>query len=334
MLEQASITAFGSLLEKPSTIAIITHIFPDADALGSSLGLAGILKSLNHSVSVIIPNSCPEYLKWMPEVDKVIVADSNVELVSQIIKSAEIIFILDLSQRQRMGAYLPDLIDASSAHKIIMDHHPLPQDFGTIYLHNTQAAATAEIVYRSICSIGKKSFINKDNAECLYAGLVTDTGSFRHPSTTSESHRVAADLIDIGANVSSITEHTQEGNSIEKIQFLSHVVSNNLTIYKQYNAAYVVVTESDLSKFKLRYEDTECILPQIMGIKGVNIAILVKKMKDVTKLSLRSKGNIAVNSISLKYFNGGGHKNAAGGTFFGSFEELTKKIEDILHQEL
>lgn len=333
MLEANSIGAFKALIDKPSTAVIIAHMFPDADAVGSSLALAGILKSLGHRVSVITPNACPDYLAWMCDIRTIVIADEKPDLSSKLFQAAEVIYCLDFSQRQRIGSQLADLLDKSSAVKVLMDHHTAPQDFATICLHDVNASSTAEIVFRTICAIGKKSIITKSIAEYIYAGLVADTGSFRHPITTAYSHRVAAELIDIGVNISIISDQLQDNSSVDKVTFFAYIVSNNLTIVKKHHTAYITVSESDLNKFHLKYEDTECIMPQIMAIKDINFGVLFKEIKGKIKVSLRSKGDILVNDIAVKYFDGGGHKNAAGGTFLESMEKVAQKMKQILEDK-
>jgi phosphoesterase RecJ-like protein len=334
MLSTGSTDAFKALLDKPSSAVIITHMFPDADAVGSSLALAGILKILNHQASVLTPNACPNYLAWMCDMHTIINAEQNPEISSKLIQNAGVIYCLDFSQKQRIGPYLADLVDNSSAVKVLIDHHTFPQDFANIYLHDITASSTAEIVFKAICTIGQKNIINKSIAEYIYTGLVADTGSFRHPSTTAYSHRVAADLMDIGVNVSIISDQLQDNNSVEKVKFFAYIISNNLTIVKENHAAYITVSEKDLNKFKLKYEDTECIMPQVMSIKDITCGVLFKEIKGKIKVSLRSKGDIRVNDIAIKYFDGGGHKNAAGGTFYGTMEEAIQRMQQILDEQV
>lgn len=332
MIDKDTISGFRSILDKPCSSLIITHLFPDSDALCSSLALASFIKKFNDSsVTVIVPNAIPSSLKWMPGVGDVLVAEEEApSKIVDLFEKASVVYCLDFSQKQRIGPQLTSLLDVSLAKKIIVDHHAFPQDFGDIYFHDIAISSTCEIIFEMIASLGETSKISPEIANCLYAGIAADTGFFKHPCTSARTHYVVGDLIHLGAEISVVSNNISDSNSISKINFLSHLVSNELRVVDSLCTAYAVIREKDLNHYGLSYEDTEYVLSQIVSIKGINFVILFKEIKGKIKVSMRSKGEIPVNQIAIKYFNGGGHKNAAGGLFDGAAEDALKLAELII----
>lgn len=332
MINQAAISSLRDLLEKPSNSLVLTHLFPDSDALGSSLGFSSFIRALNNSkVTVIVPNSIPNSLQWMPGVESALVAeDENPEKVAALFDEASVIYCLDFSQTQRIGEQLAGLLDASSAQKIIIDHHAFPQDFGDIYFHGIEFSSTCELIFEVIAALGESGKVSPQIANCLYAGIAADTGFFKHPCTSARTHAVVSDLIRRGAEISNVSSAISDSNSIDRIKFLAYLVSNKLQLLESLHTAYATITEKDLEDFGLNYEDIDYMLHQIASIKGVDFVILFKEIKGKIKVSMRSKGEIPVNQFAIKYFNGGGHKNAAGGVFDGKTEDAMKLAERII----
>ena len=317
-------------LAKPSKIVITTHDKPDADALGSSLGMANYLLKLGHEVTVITPSDYPEFLHWMKGNDEVkIFTQEKAEDCDTWVKSADIIFTLDFSVLSRIND-LGEMVRSASGYKVNVDHHLDPEDFADFRYWSTQAAATCELCYELIVALGNEDLIDKDIAECLYAGIMTDTGGFRHPNTTKNVHEVVAKLIEKGADNSRVSKNIYDKNSLNRLRFLGYALSENLKVMPEYQAAYFAISEEELAKYESKTGDTEGLVNYALSIEGITLAGLFKESAGKVKISLRSIGDFPANEIASKYFNGGGHKNAAGGRVDLSLEETVKLFKGIL----
>lgn len=327
MLDIASLAA---LLEQPKKIVITTHHKPDGDALGSSLGLYNYLIQRGHHAKVITPTDYPEYFDWMPGNEEVIIYTDHVEQSNALIADAELIFCLDFNALGRINE-MGEQVQNSSAYKIMIDHHLEPQDFDDYRYWNINACATAQLVYDFIATeLNDKALVNKDVATCLYTGIMTDSGSFRLPNTTAAVHRVVADLIDAGAVNWRIHELVYDSASENRLRFLGHCLANKLVVLHEFNAAYISVTADELKKYDINTGDTEGIVNYALSISGIKLAAFMVQRKDKVKLSLRSRGEFPANEICKKYFNGGGHRNAAGGASDEPLETVIEQFKALL----
>ena len=322
---------FKHLIDSPKKVVITTHYKPDADALGSSLGLAGFLKKKNHQVTVITPSDYPDFLHWMKGNDEVInyEAKSEQEKATKLVEEAELIFCLDFNSLKRINS-LGDRVRESDAKKILIDHHLDPDDFADFEYHSTKASATAELVYDLIVKIGEKELVDVDMAESLYAGIMTDTGQFKHPNTNKNVHMITAALMDIGADVSKVGKLIYDNNSVDRLKFTGFVLSKRLIVLPEYNTAYFAISRRDLRKFNSRTGDTEGLVNYALSLKGVVFACLISEREDGVKLSLRSKGDFPVNLVARENFEGGGHRNAAGGASNENLENTVKRFIGLL----
>ena len=321
--------AFKELLKSPQNIVITTHINPDADALGSSLGISLALSKLGHKIKVIVPNDYPNFLCWMKGQEMVVIYEYKKEQCKQLVDKADIIFSLDYSSLNRIGE-LGELVRSAKATKVLIDHHQEPEDFADFMEWDTGAAATAELIYDLLVDIGWKNLIDSDSADCLYAGIMTDTGGFKHPNTTKNVHQVVSQLIDLGAKTSQVSKSIYDNNSVDRLRLLGYALNERLKVLSQYNAAYIMLTEADLENFNSKTGDTEGLVNYALSIKGVSIAALFSERKDLIKISFRSEGEFSVNELARDHFEGGGHNNAAGGKSTMSIEETVRKFERIL----
>ncbi len=322
--------SFKQLINTPKHIVIITHDRPDADALGAGLGLATFLKKKQHQVSVITPSPYPSFLAWMPGNEAVIVASQGQRARSlELVKNADVIFCVDFSSLHRINE-LGELVKNASATKVVIDHHQNPESFADLYLWDVKAAATAEIVYQTIESLGDEALIDQNIAECLYAGIMTDTGLFKNPNTTATSHLITANLIRKGVDIAKIGRLIYENNSLIKLKFLGFAISHRLVVMKKYNTAYFALKKEDFKEFNLRTGDTEGLVSHALALKGIVLAALIKDKRDAVRISLRSSGVIPVDIWAKEHFEGGGHKNASGGISFLSLEETVAKFEAMV----
>lgn len=330
--EMQNLETFKAILSTPKRIVITTHHKPDADALGSSLGMAGFLKKLGHEIKVITPTDYPEFLDWMKGNDEVMIFnEGNEQLAEEIIKDAEIIFCLDFSSLHRINE-LGELVRQSSAIKVLIDHHLEPEDFAEYVHWSTEAAATAQLVYTLICDMGYTELIDKSIAEALYAGIMTDTGSFKHSNTTKEVFEICGKLIARGADVAKISKLVYDTNSLNRVRFLGYALHEKLVVKMDCATAYFAITAEELKRFKSKTGDTEGLVNYALSIKGIKLAAVIIDRTEAVKISFRSVGDFSVNTFARKYFEGGGHRNAAGGKSDLSLEETVKKFEELLEE--
>lgn len=318
-----------ALLNKPKNIVIVTHWSPDGDAMGSSLGLYNYLIQLKHKVTVITPNDYPSFLFWLPGNKKVIDFSKSSKPAKTLVAKADIIFCLDFNSLKRIDI-LGDEVAKSKGIKFMIDHHLQPEDFARYMLHTVKACSTCELVFELIQMMGHKKLMNKDISNCLYTGIMTDTGSFRFPSTTAKTHRIIASLIEAGAENADIHNRIYDGNTENKIKLLGYSLSEKLKVFKEYKAAYFSLTEAELNKYKYQKGDTEGIVNYALSIEGIRFAAFFVERDGIIKTSFRSQGSFDVNVFARKHFNGGGHANAAGGMSELSMEKTLKKFEDLL----
>jgi phosphoesterase RecJ-like protein len=324
------IASLNNLLAQPQKIVITTHHKPDGDAMGSSLGLYNYLIQQGHHTTVITPTDYPDFLTWMPGNEEVIIYTDNKEQSAELIADADIIFCLDFNNLSRINE-MGELVRAASAYKIMIDHHLEPEDFDDFRHWDINACAAAQLVHSFIVDIlDNKKLINKDVASCLYTGIMTDSGSFRLPNTTSAVHRVIAELIDAGAVNWRIHELVYNSASENRLRFLGHCLSSCLEILPEFNTALIVVNKQDLQKYDVNTGDTEGIVNYALSIASIRLAAFIVEREDKVKLSLRSKGDFPANEICKLYFSGGGHRNAAGGQSSSSLQEVVNQFKSII----
>lgn len=327
-----NLQAFKNLLSSPKSIVITTHHKPDADALGSSLGLYGYLVQKGHAVTVISPTDYPKFLTWMSGNDEVVVFNAGNEKKSeQLVNTADIIFCLDFSSLHRINE-LGELVRESKAAKVLIDHHLEPEAFADYELWSTGAAATAELVHQLISDLGDGELITKAIAECLYAGIMTDTGNFKHPNTTKNVFTVCADLIDKGADTAKVAKYIYDTNSVDRVKFLGYALNEKLKILPEYKTAYFAITADELRRFNSKTGDTEGLVNYALSIQGIRFAAVIIDRTEAVKISFRSVGDFSVNEFARAYFEGGGHKNASGGISYLSIEDTVEKFERLLEE--
>ena len=324
------ITEVKSLLKEPKSIVIVPHINPDGDAIGSTLGLWHFLNLKNHNATVIAPNDCPDFLKWIPGQNQILIHQNEPEVANKLIEEADLIFTLDFNSLKRIGD-MGDIINQASGIKILIDHHQQPEDYAQYKYSDVQMSSTCEMVYNFIDFLGDTKSINSDIATCLYTGIMTDTGSFRYRSTTYKTHHIISKLIEKGADNTKIHNQVYDSSSADRLKLLG-VAINNLVYLKEFNTAYITLSQSELDQNQFKKGDTEGFVNYGLSIKGVKLAVIFieKKAEEIVKISFRSKGDFSVNAFARQYFNGGGHTNAAGGKSDLSLNKTVDKFISIL----
>ncbi|GAB2494742.1 DHH family phosphoesterase [Algoriphagus taiwanensis] len=328
-----ALATFQRELSSPKKIFITTHVKPDADALGSSLGLANYLLKKGHEVTVVTPSDYPSFLYWMQGNDWVLdfSKEEDKELATERLNEAEMIFCLDFSALNRVNE-LGEMIRKSKAYIVNIDHHQDPEDFADFRFWSTKAAATCELVYELIVKLGDRDLIDAGIASCLYAGIMTDTGGFRHPNTTKNVHLVVAELIGLGADPSQISNLIYDSNSVNRLKFIGFAITRRLVVREDIHTAYFVISKKDLKKYQSQTGDTEGLVNYALSLDGIKLAALFSEREDGIKISFRSSPEVAVNKFAASYFEGGGHKNAAGGKSMLSLKETVEVFESLVEK--
>jgi phosphoesterase RecJ-like protein len=327
---QQQLSELKELLSSPKRIVITTHHKPDADALGSSLALARFLKKKNHHVQVIVPSDYPSFLDWMEGNDDVWVFDDakKAEAIA-CIKEAEIIFCLDfnaLSRIYNLGEYVAE----AKAKKVLIDHHLEPELFADICISDTRAAATGMLIYELIIGLDERALMDTYIAECIYAGIMTDTGSFRHSNADKKVHQVIADLYSWNLDSSRIHRLIFDTNSEERLRLLGFCLSEKLIVLEDCYTAFIYLSAEELERFDSRTGDTEGLVNYALSIDKIILAAMIVEREDGVKISFRSKGDFNVNVFARTHYEGGGHKNAAGGRSLKSLSETVRNFREIV----
>lgn len=321
-----------SHLPEKRNIVITFHQKPDGDAMGSALGLYHFLVQFHHDISVISPTNWADFLNWMPCADGVIDFEAKRESAVKKIDQADWIFCLDFNTLSRTKNMEPFLMN-SKADKILIDHHQQPQtesfQFG---ISNPQKSSTAEMIFDFIVESGNDSKINQSVSECLYAGVMTDTGSFRFESATASVHKMVARLKETGFNHSKVHENLFDNFLENRFRFFGNTLLNRMEVFYEYNTALIVIPQEDLIKYGIKTGDTEGLVNFPLSIKGIKLAAIIIDRGEERKSSFRSKGEFDVNTFARKYFNGGGHHNAAGGRNTETLAVVVKKFKQAIKE--
>lgn len=327
------IEALKALLKTPKNIIVIGHRNPDGDAIGSSMGWAMFLEYLGHKVEVVMPNEYPDFLNWVPQQENIVLYSKEKERVRELIQESDLIFTLDFNHLSRVGNDFQEDLEAAEKSFVMIDHHQQPDDYAEIMISDADYGSTAELVYDCIDKMEYTGLINKEIASCLYLGIMTDTGSFKFSSTTARTHYVTANLIENGAESSKIQQQTFDSNSYSSIKLLG-LAMQNLEYLPELKTAYIHLSHEELDGNNFKKGDTEGFVNYGLSIKDVVLAAIFKEdlIQNIVKISFRSKGDFDVNQFARKYFDGGGHKNAAGGKSDLSLKETIEKFVNLLDE--
>jgi phosphoesterase RecJ-like protein len=332
-----TIEELNAFLSTPQKIIITMHRDPDADALGSSLGWGSYLSRKGHDVTVISPTDYAANLRWMPGMADVLIYESAADQAQckKKIQDADLICCLDFSALSRLKD-LGKVVQDASAVKLMIDHHLEPEHFAKWMIWDTGAAATAQLVYELIkemeAGFPVTEVFDIPQAECLYAGIMTDTGSFRHGNVTPAVHLAVADLMLTGMDTSRIHRLIYDNAPLSRLQFLGYVLSQKLVVLPKFRTAYMVLTEAELTKFNSSTGETEGIVNYGLQVENVVMSALFIERKGEVKISFRSVGTFSVRDLASANFSGGGHKNASGGRSELSITETVQKFLSVLPQ--
>lgn len=329
IIAESLIQQAKKLVEKHDHIVIVSHISPDGDALGSSLGLYHFLTQLGKTVNVLMPNDFPDFLRWLKSANDVTIADRNPELAKEVVDSAELIFCLDFNTLKRVGD-LGSLIQQASAKKILIDHHPQPDDFCDVTISYPEISSTSELIFRFICRMEMYGYVNKSCAESIYTGMMTDTGAFSFNSSDPHIFFIISELLQKGINKDQIYSNVYNTYSADRVRLMGFTFYQRMKIYPEYQTALIYLTQEDAKQFHLQKGDTEGFVNIPLSIKDVVFSVFIREDKDLVKISLRSKGDFPTNQLASEVFHGGGHLNASGGEFYGKLEDAIALFEQAL----
>lgn len=324
------INALKRLLSHPKKIALIPHKNPDGDAIGSTLALWHYLKNQGHTATVVAPNDYPKFLKWMPGADLILNFEKENNQAKDCIANAEVIFTLDFNHLGRVGQMTSHLEEATATF-VMVDHHQEPADYAQIMYSDVRMSSTCEMVYHLFEYLNAEEEITSDMANCIYTGIMTDTGSFKFKATTSVTHRVIANLIDKGADNTEIHSRIYDTNSPSRLHLLGCALKN-MVILSDYNTTYITLSQEELDKYNFSKGDTEGFVNYGLTLENIRFAVIFIENKEegILKISFRSVGDFDVNNFARQFFQGGGHTNAAGGKSDKSIPETTRYFESLL----
>ena len=330
-MQMTNFDALKELLSTPKKIAILPHKNPDGDAIGSTLAMYHYLRKLNHTCNIVSPNDFPKFLKWMPSAKEIVIADYQPKRAEAIIHQADIILILDFNTITRIDD-LGLWVQKSKAPKVLIDHHREPDTFDFMY-SDIEMPATCQMVYNFIQAMDHINLIDKGIAECIYTGMMTDTGGFRFRNTSASTHRIVANLIDAGVEVDKVTSYVNDSQSEARLKLLS-LTLNNLSFLKEYRTAFMYLKREDLLSNGFQKGDTEGFVNYGLSVENYvfSVIFIEDTVHNFIKISLRSKGDFDVNEFSRNHFNGGGHINAAGGRSDLTMEETIHFFQTLLPQ--
>lgn len=327
-----SIQEFYPLLSQPARVVITMHQKPDADAMGSSLALAHFLKGLGHQVHVISPTNWARWLNWMPGTEEVIDFESERLRAEELLDTTDWLFCLDFNVFLRTR-YMAEKLRQINCVKVLIDHHQEPDAASFNYgVSDTGKSSTCEMIFDFINGAGYRENITREIAECIYAGVVADTGSFRFSSTSASVHSLVADLKTRGLDHVKVHEALFDNFLENKLRFTGHVLLNRLDFLYEYNTALIAIPKFDLLKFQIKTGETEGLVNLPQSVQDIKLVGLVIDRDEERKWSFRSKGNFDCNTFARKYFNGGGHFHAAGGRSVDSLDETVRKFRQALKE--
>lgn len=331
---QDKINTTKKLIQSANSIVILAHKSPDGDSIGSSTALLKYLRNKGLNASICHPDPAPEFIKWLWGTDEIITFQEEEERVNEKLIEADLIFCLDFNVLSRLGKEMADIVEKSNAEKVLIDHHLFPSDEFDVSFSDTNSCSTAQLIFEFICALGDQKIIDIDTGESIYCGIMTDTGSFRFPSTNAQTHRIIAELLEIGVKGHLVHEKVYDTNSIERIKLRAYTLNNKLDVLDSIDTVIISLTEDELHRFDFQQGDTEGLVNVGLSIKGINKSIFLKETNGLVKMSFRSKGeDNPVNAFAQKYFEGGGHANASGGVYKGSMEDALEKLKTSLIKE-
>jgi phosphoesterase RecJ-like protein len=329
VISEDSIHKVKKAIDQVDNIIIVVHVGPDGDAMGSSLALWHYLMTIDKVPVVIVPSAFPNFLAWMPGAECVLVYDDYKGKCDDLLANTDLIFTLDFNVPNRLGK-MEDVVMNSPAPKILIDHHLHPGDYAITTISHPEISSTSELIFRLICRMGDFSKINLACAECVYTGMMTDTGGFTYNSNKQEIYTIISELIKIGVDKDDIYRKVFNNYSADRMRLMGYTLFSKMKIFPEYKTALITVSLKELQEFNYQIGDVEGLVNLPLSIDGVVFSVFMREDTDKIKISFRSQGTFPANKVATDLFNGGGHLNAAGGESYASMQESVSKFEAAL----
>ncbi len=316
-------------LSSSRKVTLISHIAPDGDAVGSTLAMARLLSLQGHETRVVYPTFFPESFNVLEGGEETIIAKRDLQQAKDALEWAELIFCLDFNEPKRVEA-LEEALLASSAFKVLIDHHLHPAAFVDVTFSYPPISSTCLLLYHFIDEMGWGHLIDREVAECIYWGMMTDTGCFSFNSEDPYIYTTISALLDKGIRKDYLTAEVTRSYSIDKIKLNAHAVMNNMTVLPEYKTAIITLTNKEKLQYNYRVGDTEGLVNVPLEAKEIEFSIFVYEVNKQSKISLRSKGDFPTNVFAKRFFNGGGHKNASGAEVFDTLPNTVNMVLEAL----
>lgn len=329
--DKKQIAELSKLLATSRNIVITCHTSPDGDALGSSLALYNLLVDMGKEAKVIVPDQFSDSLTELPGVKDVMIFTRYEKYACELIEAADLIFCLDYNSIKRVDR-VGESILKSGARKVMIDHHLEPETFPDIVISHPEISSTSALLYKVICALGLARLINKQIGSCIYTGMMTDTGNFSYNSNTPELYAIVEHLVSVGVDKDAIYNKVINTCTFSRLKIMAYAIDRRMKVYHAHKAALITLTREELNRFHYRKGDTESLVNVPLKMEDVIYSFFLREEENYIKVSSRSKGRFPVNEVCSKYFNGGGHLNAAGGEYYGTMEECVRQFEKILDE--
>ena len=317
------------LIEAAERIVILTHLSPDGDAVGSSLGLYHFLREIGKEPVVVVPNRFPGFLNWMSGAADIVVLEEKHKEVQGLITEADLLICVDFNDLKRIDGAKP-FVEQSHAKKILIDHHLSPEAFADVTISHPEISSSSELVFRLICRMGFFQNITKACAESIYVGMMTDTGNFSYASQSPEIYHIISELLSKGIDKDNIYRMVYNTYSENRMRLMGFCLVEKMKLYKEQRTAVISLSLDELARFDYQVGDAEGFVNIPLSIEGIDVSVFVREDVKKVKMSFRSQGTFPVNKMASTYFNGGGHLNAAGGESYLSLAETLDKLEKVI----
>ena len=333
-IDEKSIRLLKDLLDSSNKIVITVHSSPDGDAMGSSLGLMHVMEAIGKEARVVVPDTFLADLKILPGAKEVVVASKYPEFATQLVREADLVMCLDYNRLSRTGSLLSQLIEESPVPKVLIDHHLDPGSFATVCISHPELSSTCYLLFRVLCRLELFNLINRDAAECILAGMMTDTGNFSYNATDPEAYIVVAELLRKGADKERLYRALFNTHSEDSIRLNAYALSKNMEVFRKRHAALIWLSREELNRHHYKKGDTEGLVNRPRAIPGVYYSAFMREEDGYVTVSMRSVGDFPVNRLCEDHFGGGGHLNAAGGEFNGTLSEACELFRSLLDENM
>ena len=333
-ISQTNLSLLRELIEKPAQkMVILSHTNPDGDAVGSSLAWAEALRNNGHSVTCIVPNKYPYYLDWMTGIRDIVIFKTDTEgRAEKAVSEADIIFCLDFHSLSRLDS-LGDMIAANTtAKRVLIDHHLNPSEAFDVMFSHPEASSTSYLVYKLIEALWGAESVTEKQAEVMYVGMMTDTGNFSFSTLTPDLYRALAVLAGTGIDIPQIHNNVYNSFTEGRARLFGYTINRKMKLLRKGTVAHMSLTEDEMRRFWFQQGDSEGFVNYPLTIKKMRMSAMFTEHKDFIRVSLRSRGAVDVNTFAARYFEGGGHHNAAGGKSYVSMAETIARFEAAVEE--